>query len=82
VGALTVIKIGLGPTGAFKSLVDVATTLSFLVAPALAWLNHRAMLGDEVPAEHRPGPKFVVYSWLGIIFSLAFALYFLWLKIT
>jgi Mn2+/Fe2+ NRAMP family transporter len=77
IGALAVIKIGLGSAETFKSLIDLATTLSFLVAPALAFLNHRAMVGEEVPAEHRPGPKMVIYSWLGIIFSLAFALYFL-----
>ncbi len=82
VGSLGIITFALK---SLTSLVDVATTVSFLVAPALAWLNHRAMMGEEVPAEHRPGPKFVVYSWLGIIFSLTFALYYLtylWQKIT
>ncbi len=82
VGSIAVIRIALGPTGAFKSLVDLATTLSFLVAPALAWLNHRAILGEEVPAEHRPGPMLVVFSWLGIVFSLTFALYYLWLQVS
>ncbi len=62
------------------ALVDVATVLSFLTAPALAWLNHRAMTGVEVPAHHRPGRAMVVYSWAGIAFSLVFALYFVWIR--
>ncbi len=59
-----------------KDLVDVATVLSFLTAPVLAVLNHRAMLGAEVPVEHRPRGGMVAYSWAGIVFSLAFALWF------
>jgi Mn2+/Fe2+ NRAMP family transporter len=77
VGAVVVIRIG---GGAFKNLVDLATTLSFLSAPGLAWLNHRAMLGAEVPAEHRPGRRMWAYSWAGIVFSTAFALYFLYVR--
>jgi hypothetical protein len=56
-----------------QALVDVATILSFLTAPALAWLNHRTMLGTEVPAAHRPGRGLVLWSWAGIVFSFAFA---------
>ena len=63
-----------------KGLVDVATVLSFLTAPVLAWLNHRAILGAEVPAVHRPRGAMVIYSWTGIVFSLAFALWFLWFR--
>ena len=62
------------------SLVDLATILSFLTAPALAWLNHRAILGKEMPEEHRPGKGMVLYSWAGIIFSTVFALYFIWVR--
>lgn len=63
--------------GAFNKLVDFATTLSFITAPALAWLNHRAITGSEVPAEHRPRGGMVAYSWISILFWLAFAAYFL-----
>ena len=56
--------------------------LSFLTAPALAWLNHRSILGAEVAPEHRPGRAMVAYSWLGILFSLAFALWFAYVKLT
>ena len=50
----------------------------WLTAPALAWLNHRAILGPEVPEEHRPGRRMVAYSWAGIVFTGGFALYYLY----
>jgi hypothetical protein len=62
------------------ALVDLATVLSFLTAPLLAWLNHQVILAKEMPEEHRPGPAMIAYSWAGIIFSSAFALYFLWVR--
>jgi Mn2+/Fe2+ NRAMP family transporter len=62
------------------ALVDLATVLSFLTAPFLAWLNHKVILAEEMPKAHRPGPAMVAYSWAGIIFSTAFALYFLWVR--
>jgi Mn2+/Fe2+ NRAMP family transporter len=73
-GSVAVIWIGTGTQGrSFRPLVDLATTLSFLTAPALAMLNHRAMLGAEVPVEHRPGRRMIAYSWAGIVFSAIFA---------
>ena len=77
VGVLVLVAFFLG---SLTALVDVATVLSFLTAPALAWLNHRAMTGAEVPPEHRPGRAMVLYSWAGIAFSLAFATYFVWTR--
>jgi Mn2+/Fe2+ NRAMP family transporter len=62
------------------ALVDLATILSFLTAPLLAWLNHRVVLAGEMPEEHRPTPAMVAYSWAGIVFCSVFALYFLWIE--
>jgi Mn2+/Fe2+ NRAMP family transporter len=60
-------------------MVDIATTLSFLTAPLLALLNHRAVLGDEVPEEARPAGWLVTASLAGIAALSAFAVYYLWL---
>ncbi|MCB1007504.1 MAG: Nramp family divalent metal transporter [Acidobacteria bacterium] len=62
------------------SLVDLATSLSFLTAPLLAWLNHRVIRSEEVPADDRPGPAMVAFSRTSILFCTAFALYFLWAR--
>lgn len=48
--------------GGLLGLVTLATTLSFLTGPILAWLNHRAMCGDEVPEAHRPGDRMRLFS--------------------
>jgi Mn2+/Fe2+ NRAMP family transporter len=81
------VVLGLGSVGivgfmarSLVALVDLATVLSFLTAPLLAWLNHQVILAKEMPEEHRPGPAMIAYSWAGIIFSSAFALYFLWVR--
>lgn len=63
-----------------KLLVDVATTLSFLTAPALAVLNHRSVTGPEVPTESRPAPWLVALSWAGIVFMSALALCYLYVR--
>jgi len=58
------------------TMVDVATVLSLLTAPALAWLNHRAITSDVVPTAARPGPAMRAWSWCGILISLLLASYF------
>jgi Mn2+/Fe2+ NRAMP family transporter len=60
-----------------RALVDLATTLSFLTAPALAWLNHRAVHGVEMPEDARPSRAMTAYSWLAIAFLAAFAVGYL-----
>jgi len=61
-------------------MVDVATTLSFLTAPLLAWLNHRAVLGTEVPEDARPARFLVLASAFSIVVLGVFALYYLVLR--
>ena len=63
-----------------KTLVDVATTLSFLTAPVLAGLNHWAIRGDEVPTFHRPRPWLVGFSRVSIALQAAFALIYLYVR--
>jgi amino acid transporter len=65
--------------GRLKALVDVATTLSFLTAPCLAWLNHRAITSPQVPAEARPGPALRRFSALCNAVLLVFAVGYVWL---
>lgn len=60
-----------------KALVDVATTASFLTAPILSLLNHRAVLGAEVDPSSRPRPWLIKASILGIVAQGVFALYYL-----
>ena len=61
-----------------RPLVDLATTLSFLGTPIIAWFNHRAITSRGVPEADRPGRFMVFWSLLGIIFWTAFTGVFLW----
>ena len=79
IGALVVL-IGFLGKGSFMDLVDLATGLSFVTAPVLAFLNHRAVLSPEIPEEKRPSNRMVIYSWVGIVFLSAFCLAFFILK--
>jgi Mn2+/Fe2+ NRAMP family transporter len=60
-------------------MVTVATTLSFLTAPVLAWLNYRVVTDSHMPIEARPGLFLRTLSWIGIGFFVIFSLvYFYW----
>lgn len=75
-GSLTVVAFFLT---SLKAMVDLATTASFLTAPVLAWLNHRAMTSGAVPVDRRP-PRWVLHaSWAGVVLLGGFALYYLYL---
>jgi len=62
---------------AFTLLVDFATTVSFLSAPLLAWLNYRVVTSRIMPKDCQPGSFLRLLSWLGILFLSGFSL--LWL---
>lgn len=57
-----------------KALIDVVTILAFLTAPLVAILNFRAVRGENMPVEYRPGPVMTGLSWAGIIFLTGFGL--------
>ncbi|MCI4645801.1 MAG: divalent metal cation transporter [Hyphomonadaceae bacterium] len=64
----------------FTSLIDIATTVSFLMAPVFAFLNHKAMFAGIVPAEQRPGRVIYVWSLSGCWIMGAIALFYLWFR--
>lgn len=73
-GALVI--IGLFLKG-MTFLVDLATTLSFLTAPILAYINFRAVTGPWMPAEAIPGKKLQILSWTAIAFLGSFGVFFI-----
>ncbi|MDR9417600.1 Nramp family divalent metal transporter [Gracilimonas sp.] len=63
----------------FTLIVDLATSLSFLTAPALAFINYRLIMSSYFPDKHKPPTWLKILSWLGMIFLTAFALaFFYW----
>ena len=72
-----VIIIGYAAT-TMIGMITVATVLSFLMAPVMAWLNYRVVTDDHMPPEARPGRFLRLLSWAGIIFLVVFSLIYLY----
>lgn len=62
---------------ALRSLVDIATTISFLVAPVIAIMNYRLVTSKDFPVDGRPGKAMRWLSVIGIVFLSLFTLAYL-----
>ena len=60
--------------GNLKQLVDIATILSFIVAPAAAFINYKAIFSDDIASEFRPPGWLRVLAVLGMVFLVVFTL--------
>jgi Mn2+/Fe2+ NRAMP family transporter len=60
-----------------RLMVDIATTLSFVTAPVLAFMNYRVITSRHVPENVRPGLGLRAWSWTGIIFLSLFTLFYI-----
>ena len=61
-------------------IVDLASTIVFLFAPVVAWLNHRVMCSRAIPEAARPGRGLRALSILGIVWLAGFSAYYLFLR--
>jgi len=59
-------------------MVDLATTLSFVTTPVLAWFNHRAMHSDDVAEAYRPSAAMTQFSRVCLLALTGFTLFYLW----
>lgn len=65
----------------FIFMVDLATTLSFLMAPVFAFINYKLIYSKHFPEDKRP-PKWLKYmSWFGLLFICGFTLLYLYWKV-
>lgn len=60
-------------------VIDIASTILFLFAPIIAWLNHRAMTNPQFPSFARPGRGLLALSLVGVIWLSSFSVYYLYL---
>jgi len=74
IGTVVVISLFVGT---LATMIDFATIVSFLVAPALGYLNLRVVTSPEVAPEHRPGKGLIALSWVGLLLLGAFAVIYL-----
>jgi len=62
----------------FRLMVDIATTLSFLTAPVLAYMNYRVITADDIPAAFHPPSWLRWLSMAGLFFLTGFALVYVY----
>lgn len=60
-----------------KELVDVATTISFLVAPVIAVFNFKLVTGKYLERNAQPALWLKILSYSGIVFLTGFAIFFI-----
>lgn len=63
-----------------KALVDLATTLSFVVAPFFAVMNYLVMNSAQIPKEHHPKGAMKLISFLGILFLTGFSCWYIFMR--
>ena len=67
--------------GNFKELVDLATIISFIIAPLIAIVNFKLVLSNDLTAAEKPNFLMRVLSVFGIVYLLGFSLLFVALKL-
>ncbi len=60
-----------------KELVDVATTISFLIAPVIAIFNFKLVTGKYLEKNYQPPIWLKILSYSGIVFLIGFAILFI-----
>jgi Mn2+/Fe2+ NRAMP family transporter len=64
-----------------RVMVDIATTLSFVTAPILAYLNYKVVTSDIMPYYAKPQLWLRVLSWVGITFFVIFSIIYIYWKV-
>lgn len=60
-----------------RRLVDIATILSFLTSPFLAYLNYKLIYGSGFPCKHKPHKIIKFLAVIGMSFLVIFSIIFL-----
>ena len=53
-----------------RQMVDLATTLSFLTAPIIGYLNLKIVTGKAFPDEHKPNKFMKATAWIGLLLMI------------
>jgi Mn2+/Fe2+ NRAMP family transporter len=64
-------------SNSMRFMVDLATTLSFITAPVLAYLNLRVVTHGHLPRASQPEKWLRVWAWIGLVFLSAFTIFYL-----
>lgn len=60
-----------------RQMVDLATTLSFLTAPILGYLNLKIVTSKDFPNEHKPKKVMQITAWFGLLVMIILSVVYL-----
>jgi len=69
-------------TASFTVLIDLATALSFLSAPFLAWFNYKLVTGEDLKKADRPGKVYRIFSLICFVILIIFNMVYIYTLIT
>lgn len=81
VGSFIVIALFENNADGFKFLINFAQSLSFIIAPFIAWANFKLVSQKNI-GDKSPGMIMKVLSVTGIVFLSGFSVYYVWFLIT
>jgi len=58
-------------------ILEFATVISFIFGPIIGFINLKAIQSDAVPQSHRPPGWMIGLAYLGLVFMVGFAAYYL-----
>jgi Mn2+/Fe2+ NRAMP family transporter len=64
-------------SSSMRFMVDVATTLSFITAPVLAFMNYKVVTSKHMPESTRPQRWLRIWAWIGMVFLTLFTLFYI-----
>jgi len=62
-----------------RFMVDLATSISFVTAPVLAFLNYKVITSPAISKTFQPATYLKIWSWVGIAFLGFFTLFYLYI---
>ncbi len=65
--------------GAMGLIVTIATVVSFISAPVIAYISYQVMQGETIKKEDRPDKLMALWSKAGIAIMALLSLVYLWL---
>ena len=81
---IALVLMGVGAFLLFKysqasmiKMLEIATIISFVSAPAIAYINIKAMNDPDFPDEHRPGKGLMLLGYVGLVVMVLFTVYYL-----
>jgi Mn2+/Fe2+ NRAMP family transporter len=61
----------------FRSFIDFATSVAFLTAPVIAYMNHKAIRSIDAASDAQPGRIITIWSLTGIVIMACFGLFYI-----